>query len=69
MLTIMVPISIFKDVLHTPIIFNLDAIGKNALFHDSVYFNDYGTNFHLKAGHRKGFLCYVNVDLANTTSM
>ena len=69
MLPIVGPIYIFKDVLHTPIIFNMDAIGKNAFFHNSVYVNDYGTNFHLKSGHRKRFLCYVNVGLANITSM
>ena len=46
----------------------MDAIGKNAFFHNRVYVNDYGTNLHLhlKAG-QKGFLCYVNAELANIT--
>ena len=69
MLTIMGTILIFKDVLHTPLIFNMYAIGRNAFGHSSVHVNDYGTNFYLKDEHRKMFLCYVNVDLANTTSM
>ena len=48
MLTIMGSIFIFKDALHRPMVFNMDAIGKNVFFHNSVYVNDYGTNFNFQ---------------------